>query len=309
MAPGTRTDPAVVVVGSVNVDTTMRVDRLPSPGETLLALDVQTALGGKGANQAVAARRQGMRTALVAALGDDDAGAGARRQLQAEGLDLDALGTEAGAPTGAAHITVDRAGANTILVAQGANATLDAAAVGRAGSLIADAAVVLVQLEIPDGAVREALRRGRQAGAVTILNPAPARPGPPDILGLCRILVPNEHEAAALSGEADPRAALAALARLAPDAVVIVTCAERGALVGGAGQAEVTHVPARAVAAVDTVAAGDAFCGVLAAALAAGRPLLDAVARAGAAGAHAVTVPGALPSLPTAADVERILAS
>lgn len=297
-----------MVVGSVNVDTTMTVDRLPGAGETLLAADVRSALGGKGANQAVAARRQGTQTALVAALGDDSAGTGARDDLLAEGLDLDAVVTRPGVPTGAAHIAVDRHGANTILVAQGANGTLTAADVGRAAPLITSSSVVLVQLEIPVEAVLAAMRVGSDAGALTILNPAPARPIPAEILAQCRVLVPNEHEAARLSGEADPEAALGVLAAMAPAAVVIVTCGERGVLVGGAGHAAVTQIPAFAVKAVDTVAAGDAFCGVLAAALATGQPILDAVRRAGAAGAFAVTVAGAIPSLPTRAEVDQILA-
>lgn len=300
---------AVVVVGSINVDTTMTVEHLPTAGETLLATGAHTTLGGKGANQAVAVRRQGVPTALVAAVGDDDAGTGARRALLAEGLDLGSVGTRSGAPTGAAHVTVDRTGTNTIIVDQGANATLSPADVRRAAATIDGSRVVLVQLEVPDDAVMEALRLGRTAGATTVLNPAPARPLPPPVLGLCDVVVPNEPEAAALTGETDRRAAVAALRRLAPAAVVIVTCGADGALVAGPHIDGVITVPAFAVAVVDTVAAGDAFCGVLAAALAGGHPLLDAVRRAAAGGAHAATVAGALPSLPTAADVERILST
>lgn len=298
---------AVVVVGSINVDTTMTVEHLPAAGETLLATGARTTLGGKGANQAVAARRQGVPSALVGAVGDDDAGTGARRVLLAEGLDLESVVTRAGEPTGAAHIAVDRAGANTIIVAQGANATLSPADVRGATETIEACRVVLVQLEIPDDAVLEALRLGRAAGATTILNPAPARPLAPSLLRLCDVLVPNEPEAATLTGETDRRAAVDALRALAPDAVVIVTCGADGALVAGPDLDGVSSVPAFPVAVVDTVAAGDAFCGVLAAALATRRPLLDAVRRAAAAGAHAATIAGAVASLPTAADVERIL--
>lgn len=298
---------AVVVVGSINVDTTMTVERLPAAGETLLATGARTTLGGKGANQAVAARRQGVPSALVGAVGGDDAGTGARRALLAEGLDLGSVVSRAGEPTGAAHIAVDRAGANTIIVAQGANATLAPADVRGATATIETCRVVLVQLEIPDDAVIEAFRLGRAAGATTILNPAPARPLPPSLLGLCDVVVPNEPEAAALTGEADPRRAIAALRALAPDAVVIVTCGADGALVAGPDVAGVSSVAAFPVSVVDSVAAGDAFCGVLAVALASRHSLLDAVRRAAAAGAHAATVAGALPSLPTAADVERIL--
>lgn len=298
---------AVVVVGSINVDTTMTVERLPTAGETLLATSARTTLGGKGANQAVAARRQGVPSALVGAVGGDDAGAGARRALLAEGLDLGSVVTRAGEPTGAAHIAVDRAGANTIIVAPGANATLSPPDVRGASATIEASRVMLVQLEIPDDAVIEALRLGRAAGTTTILNPAPARPLPPSLLRLCDVVVPNEPEAGALTGETDRRAAVESLRRLAPDAVVIVTCGADGAVVAGPDLDGVISVPASRVAVVDTVAAGDAFCGVLAAALATRHPLLEAVRRAGAGGAHAATVAGALPSLPTAADVERIL--
>ena len=292
--------PQVVVVGSVNLDTTFEVAQLPAGGETVLATALRTAVGGKGANQAAASARQGVATALIAGVGDDAAGRFLLDALFATGVDVSACRVVTGTPSGQAFITVDRAGANTIVVAAGANAALSADDIVMGG-----ARVVLSQLEIADEAVRAALTAGRAAGAFTILNPAPARRFDPALLALCDLVVPNEHEAAALTGAADARQAAAALAASAGEAAVIVTCGARGA-VGwhGRGSFDVAPFP---VEAVDTVAAGDAFCGVLAAAIAEGLPLDEAARRASAAGAHATTVRGALASLPIRSQVEALL--
>jgi len=165
---------------------------------------------------------------------------------------------------------------------------------------------VLAQLEVPVPAVVAALRLARAAGARTVLNPAPARRLPAELLVLCDVIVPNEHEASVLSGCAAPSEAVAAIATWVPGAVVIVTCGADGALVQvpGSPPAVLPAIPAKAV---DSVAAGDAFCGVLAASLAQGRRIAEAVSRATAAGAHAVGLAGALPSLPWAADIDRLL--
>jgi len=291
---------SVVVVGSINLDTTLDVARLPAAGETVLATRLRTAVGGKGANQAAAAARHGAPTTFVGAVGDDAAGGSLLAELRGCGVDVSRCRTVTGVPSGQALITVDAAGTNTIVVAAGANAALTPDDIGTT----ADAAVVLVQLEIAESTVRAALAAGRDAGATTILNPAPARALDPSLLALCDILVPNEHEAAALTGESSPERAAATLGA-ATGGTVVVTCGSRGAWVwwGGALGA----LPALPVEAIDTVAAGDAFCGVLAAALAEGRPFEDALRRAAAAGALATTVAGALPSLPTRAAVERLL--
>ena len=294
--------PLVVVVGSINLDTTLDVERLPSAGETVLATGVRTAVGGKGANQAAAAARQGVPTAFVGVVGDDTTGASLLDALIDSGVDVSSCRTSGDSVSGQALITVDGDGTNTIVVAAGANATLRPADVGVAGR----ATVVLVQLEIPDDAVRASLEAGRAGGAVTILNPAPARDLDPEVLVLSDILVPNEHEAAALTGITSAEGAAAALASASRGGTVIVTCGERGALIWRDGSG--VWVPSVVVDVVDTVAAGDAFCGVLAASLGERRSLDAAVRRAAAAGAHATTVPGALPSLPTRADVDRLLA-
>jgi ribokinase len=265
-----------------------------------MANGVRTAVGGKGANQAAASALQGVPTALIAGLGDDPPGRALLDALAATGVDVSGCKVVTGTVSGQAFITVDAGGTNSIVVAAGANAALTAEDVSTAG-----AGVVLTQLEIADGPVRAALTHARRAGAFTILNPAPARPLDPAVLALCDLLVPNEHEAAALTGAADPRDAASALAASAGGASVIVTCGARGALGFHAGSW--FDVPPFAVDVVDTVAAGDAFCGVLAAAIAEGRPLEEAARRASAAGALATTVGGALASLPTRTEVEALL--
>jgi ribokinase len=292
----------VVVVGSINLDTTLEVHRLPAAGETVLARISRTGVGGKGANQAVAAARQGAETVFVGLVGADAAGGALRDALIEEGVDVDACRVATDAPSGQALITVDAGGANTIVVAAGANGLLTQDDI----ELAPPAAVVLTQLEIPLAAVRAALERGRGTGATTVLNPAPA-PGPLDggLLQLCDVIVPNEHEALALTGAATASAAAAELGVRSHGATVIVTLGDRGAIVWRDGR--VTRVPAFPVQAVDTVAAGDAFCGVLAASLAAGAPIEEAVRRGSAAGALTATVRGALRSLPARQRVDELL--
>lgn len=296
-------DRLVVVVGSVNLDTTLDVERLPRQGETVMARVARTGVGGKGANQAVAAARQGADTAFVGLVGPDAAGRVLLDALIDEGVDVGACRVVDAAPSGQALITVDAGGANTIVVAAGANGLLSEDDVSLAGR----ARVVLAQLEVPVPAVWAALASGRAAGATTVLNPAPAV-GALDrgLLRLCDVIVPNEHEAVALTGAASPAAAASELGALSDGATVVVTCGERGAIVWREGRE--TSVPAFRVDAIDTVAAGDAFCGSLAAALAGGAAFDDALRRASAAGALAATVRGALRSLPTRAEVDELLA-
>ena len=292
----------MVVVGSVNLDTTLEVERLPAAGETVLATSARSAVGGKGANQAVAAARQGATTAFVGLVGADGTGRDLLDALIDDGVDVSACRVADGVPSGQALITVDARGANTIVVAAGANGLLAADDVAPARG----AKVVLAQLEIPLAAVWAALSAGREAGATTVLNPAPAQPLDSGLLALCDVIVPNEFEAASLTGATSVHDAAEALGVRSNGATVIVTCGAAGAVVWREGQ--LTTVPAFLVEAVDTVAAGDAFCGALAAALAAGSSIGEAAVRASAAGALATTVRGALPSLPTRAAVDALLA-
>ncbi|WP_264029264.1 ribokinase [Cellulosimicrobium sp. SH8] len=317
----------VVVVGSANVDLVVDVPRHPGGGETILGGDLRRNPGGKGANQAVgAARAGGADTTFVGALGHDDAADLLLASLDRGGVRTD-LVERVDVPTGTALITVSPDGENAIVVAPGANShvTVSAAQAER----IAAADVVLAQLEIPLDVVRAAAA-ARRPGALLVLNAAPSRDLPDDVWAAIDVLVVNEHEAADLAGvalrtaprpgdvqgaegapgpegatarETDP-SSLASLLLLRVPAVV-VTLGGRGSLVAERlpGGKLLTDVPAVAVEAVDTTGAGDTFCGVLAAALARGADVPDAARLAAAAGALAVTRPGAQDAAPDAADV------
>ncbi|WP_448060478.1 ribokinase [Cellulomonas hominis] len=303
-------DGLVVVVGSVNVDLLVQVDEHPTPGETVLGRSLSVLPGGKGANQAVAAARLGARTALVGAVGTDQFAEPALAGLRAAGVDLGALAVVDG-QTGVALVTVDAAGENDIVVIPGVNATTDAAAVARREDLVAGAAVVVVQGEVPRSGTEAAARiaRGR-----LVVNLAPVIAVDRAVLVAADPLVVNEHEAAlvlrALDG--DPEAEVPVLAgpedevRVAAALLahgirsVVLTVGARGALVVDARGA--VRVPSARVTAVDTTGAGDAFVGALAHRLAAGDDLVTAARFAARVGAFAVQAAGAQPSYPTAAD-------
>jgi ribokinase len=285
----------VVVLGSLNMDLVVFARRLPDDGETVPGHDFREIPGGKGLNQAVAAARAGGQVVMVGAVGDDTKGARLREVLAEEQVDGSWVRTVAGGRTGIASIGVDAGGENRIVVVPGANALVAADQVPDLAP-----AVLLASLEVPLPVVTAAFVQARRAGMTTILNPAPAVPLPGRLLAACDLLVPNEHEAATLTGTgtADLAGAEGAARALSGDGArtVVVTLGRRGALVLHAGQAR--HMPAVAVEPVDTTAAGDAFCGVLAAALAGGNSVDQAVRFAAAAGALATTVVGAVPSLP-----------
>ncbi|MGH9120229.1 MAG: ribokinase [Acidimicrobiales bacterium] len=281
----------VVVIGSLNVDHTVWVERLPAAGETLLARVHDVTLGGKGLNQAVTAARQGADVAMVGCVGEDLDGAQVIATLEHEGIDASLVRRHAELPTGRAHITVADDGANTIVVVPGANLSVDFPSAALTG-----AQVLLAQLESPLDVVVAALSAARAAGVVTVLNPSPAIPLPAEVLDLVDYLVPNEHEARALDVEHDYPAS----------GTLIVTHGDAGASVRKGGREK--WLPAVEVErVVDPTAAGDAFCGTLAAGLARGVPFGVVLSRSAAAGAHAVTIAGALPSLPTADDVDAVM--
>jgi ribokinase len=296
----------VVVVGSVNADYVVRVGHLPRPGETVGGGVLSVLQGGKGANQAHAAARLGAAAVLVAAVGTDAAAEAERAALERDGADTSELVTCDG-PSGVAVILVDEAGENMIAVAPGANQRLSAELVARRLPPLLDArSVVLAGLEVPLAAVAAAAAAGRAAGATVVINPAPGRALPPDVLAGV-ILTPNEGEIRlAAPGAADEVAAIAAVLDAGTRAVV-VTRGGRGATLHRAGQAVVT-VPAPQVTVADTVGAGDAFNGALAAALSDGMTLPAGVELAVAAGAAACTGQGARAALPTRADLAALLA-
>jgi len=300
--------PRIVVVGSSNTDLVVTLPALPKPGETLLGGDLLTAQGGKGANQAVAAARLGAAVTLVGCVGDDDFGATSLAQYAREGMDTSRIRVVAGAPSGVALIFVGATGENMIAVAPGANLRLTPADIEAAAPVIQAADVLLLQLETPLATVLSAARLAHAAGVKVILNPAPAQPLPASLLALVDVLTPNEREALLVSGlpaDAAPTAAAARLHSLGIKTVVI-TLGAAGALIKTAEQAAFT-APGFRVPAVDTVAAGDAFNGGLAVALAQGQPLATAVRFANAVAAVAVTRPGAQASLPSAQEAAAFL--
>jgi len=298
----------VLVIGSINMDLVVGLQRAPIGGETVLGRDLHTYPGGKGANQAVAAARLGARVAMVGRVGDDAHGRELLAGLGADGVAVGAVAALADVPTGTAVIFVEDGGENRIVVVPGANSRLMPADLDP--EWFASARVVLVSQEIAPQTVAEALRLGRQAGCVTVLNPAPARPILDEVLAQVQVLTPNRSELALLTGRAVQTVAEATegaeqlLARGV--GAVVVTLGSQGALTVQDGQVE--HVPAFAVTPADTTAAGDAFCGALATGLAHGETLLASARYAVAAAAIAVTRPGAQPSLATAAEVAEFLA-
>jgi ribokinase len=289
----------VVVVGSVNVDMVFRVPRLPGPGETVTGGSFSRGPGGKGGNQAAAAARLGARTSFVGLVGDDQLGAEARQDLEAAGVNASLLGTGT-APTGVAGIFVDDAGENMIAVASGANALLDGPAVRRAlAGLDAEGAVLLANLEVPDEAVIAAAEAAEKRAWVFVLNPAPARQVPPEVLSRCSVLVPNEVEVAALG--------LGSVQELLEAGVgaAVVTLGARGAELHRPDR-PVHHQPSFPGPVIDTTGAGDAFCGALCWALGEGADLGSAVRLAAAAGALACREVGARAGLPDRAELERL---
>jgi ribokinase len=275
----------VVVVGSVNLDLVARVARLPATGDTVAAIDYRRVPGGKGANQALAARRLGADVALVAAVGDDEAAGEALALLAADGVDLGPVRRLDG-PTGVALITVDDAGENTIVVVPGANARLTVDPAELAG---ADA--VLCQLEVPMDTVATAAA-GTPPGALFCLNAAPAAPVPAEVIDRADLVVANRAEFAAVDG-------------LDRAGLVAVTAGADGAALRTGGL-EVARAAAPAVTPVDGTGAGDAFTGALVVGLLAGLDRDAALRRACLAGAAAASRPGAQPSLPRPADLDAL---
>ncbi len=300
----------VLVVGSITADVTTFSSRLPKPGETFLGDAFTLVLGGKGANQAVAAGRAGAPARMVGCVGDDLFRDLVYHGLKDAGVDVSHIRTVPG-QTGIAHIRVDASGENDIVMVPLANASLDEAQIDEAfAALGSRTRVMLTQLEIPFRLTMHAIRRAHAAGITVLLDPAPAHELDDEIWPLIDIVSPNETEATLLTGiEVDSRDAAVEAGRWFVDRGVgaaLITMASAGSVLVTA-DAVTDHAPIP-VEVVDTTAAGDAFAGFLAAALAAGLPRDEAIRRAGAAGALAVTKRGASPSLPTADEVDALLA-
>ena len=279
----------IVVVGSINHDLTVVTPRHPAAGETVLGTAHYSGGGGKGANQAVAAARLGADVAMVGRVGADDHGRALTAALAVEGVDVSAIGIDEDAPTGIAVITIDASAENTIVVSPGANSRLQPGHLDH--ELITAAPVVLAQLEVPLETVTEA---AQLCTGTFILNPAPARPLPNELLQRVDVLVPNRSELASLEEW-----------RLDSPPSTVVTLGAGGAMLIADGES--TRVPAPEVEPVDPTGAGDAFCGALAVALSHGSSLREAVERAVVAGAIATTRRGAQAAMPTTEEVEALL--
>lgn len=304
----------VVVVGSGNLDLIVEAPALPAAGQTVLGGDVLSRPGGKGANQAVAARRLGADTTFIGAVGNDQFGGVLRDALAGEGVDLSHL-VVADAPSGIALIVFAASAANQITVAPGANRRLTAGHLGALSSILTPDSVLLLQLEIPLPTCVAAARIASDSGALVLLNAAPAR-DPDDkelqsLLALTDVLIVNEGEALSMStatapADLDGWRDFAAELSAAVTATVIITLGESGAV--AADGATSFSVPAYFVNSVDTTGAGDAFCGAVAASLAGKQSLYEAVRCGCAAGALATTAAGAQTSLPRSADIECLKA-
>ena len=298
---------AVQVAGSINVDLIQTVDTLPRPGETILAHSSKRLPGGKGANQAVAASRMGAVTRFTGAVGEDEEGRWMREILAHDGIDTSGIASLPGQLTGLALIAVDSGGENQIIVNPGANGAVSP---GQARSLADDARVLLAQQEIPLETVRAFFGAPGAAGKLRILNAAPAISGAASLFDLTDILIVNQHELAeylhlerAPSGQDEALAARQLIRR--DDQVVIVTLGAGGALAVWADRT--FHAPAQPVTALDTIGAGDCFCGALAALLDAGETVESALPLANAAAALCTQKQGAIPAMPTREELESFL--
>ena len=296
------------MVGALNADLAIRVDRLPAPGETVAGRDIEVLPGGKASNQAVAAARLGGRVRLVGAVGDDENGRMLREHATAAGVDVSFVSVLPGASTGQAIIPVDDAGENAIILVPGANGAITPDHIPI--EAYADAAVVCLSLEVPLAVVQRAAARATAAGARVVLNPSPFRRLPDELLDAVDVLIVNELEAAQLLGTTSeltrPAGAEALRAALAPHGVrrIVVTLGAAGALVlDGEALAEIA---ATRVDAIDTTGAGDAFTGALAVGLAEGSSLVDAAAEASRVAAFSTTRRGAQPSYPTLAQLAEL---
>jgi len=300
--------PRIAVVGSYATGLTMKVERLPAKGETLLGSGYRIDYGGKGSNQAVGCARLGAHVSFVARIGSDAFGTMALNLYRDERMDVTHISQTPGTATGVGFIIVEAtSGHNCITIDPGANDLLTASDISRCNAAFDSAAVVLTQLETPVAAAEAAMAKGRAQGAVTILNPAPVRPLPDSVLRLVDILTPNQTEACVLAGRSPGKSieseevARELISRGVKQ--IVMTLGEKGALIVTASSSR--HMPALKMEAVDTTGAGDAFNAGLAVALSSGANLEHAVQFAVVTGGLEVTKEGVIPSLPRRDEVLR----
>ena len=298
----------VVILGSLNVDTILRIKRVPQPGETLQMNDRSSSAGGKGANQAVAAARAGAETSFIGQVGNDDAGKFMIESLKDDNVDTSGINVDTGSGTGSAYIFLDENGQNSILVYGGANQKVTETEVNNAAEQIKNADFVVTQFETPQKTAIAAFKLAKESGAITILNPAPASEMLPELLELSDIVVPNETESASLTGievtdEASMVENATAFAKLGVKNLII-TVGSKGVFYSTEdGQHD--FVPAFKVDAVDTTAAGDTFIGALSSQLKKDLSnIKEALTFAQRASSITVQRLGAMPSIPTKAEIE-----
>jgi ribokinase len=299
----------IVVVGSANIDMSIRVARIPKRGETILGGELTCALGGKGANQAMAAARAGARVIFIARLGADNNGDLAMSALKKDKIDTSHIVRDRSLPTGVACILVDKDGENSIAVAPGSNGKLSPSNVSKAHKIINEAGVLLMQLETPLNTICKTAELAREAGLISILNPAPARKLPCELLHNISILTPNESEAEILTGikiKSESTAVQAADVLLAMGVkALVITLGAQGALLAQGSERHL--IPGFKVKALDSTAAGDVFNGALATFLTEGKSLSQSVRFANAAAALCVTRLGAEPAIPWRQEIEDFL--
>lgn len=302
---------SILVFGSINIDLVTRTPRLPQPGETLTGYQFETIPGGKGANQAVAVARLGIPTQMIGRVGGDSFGQELLTSLQTSGVGCDRVITDTSTSSGIAVIAVDDRGENNIILIPGANGQVGDIEVDRLRQVLPTAKVLLLQLEVPQAAVVAAAKAAQQAGVIVILDPAPVPDKfAADLYGAIDILTPNQTETSALVGFAVDRDNAAEAAQVLHQRgvkTVVIKLGSQGAFCST--ESESFLIPAFPVQVIDTVAAGDAFNGGLAAALAEGRSFAAAAQWASAVAALSVTQAGAQPSLPTRDRVEQFLAT
>jgi ribokinase len=300
-------DSIITVVGSINVDLVINSDRIQLPGETIKGSGFQVISGGKGANQAVAAARQGMATSFIGCIGDDDFGESQKENLIEENVNINYLSKVDNESTGVAVIVVETSGDNRIILSPGANDRLTPELVEAAEDAITRSKILICQLETPLPAVKKALEIARKNETITVLNPAPAVPLDSSILSLVDYLIPNETEAAILSGVevVDVESAKEAAKVLAAkcSGTIIITMGEHGVLTATDGKMEYTE--AFPVKAIDTTAAGDTFIGTLASFISEADDLETSVTKAMCAAAISVTKIGAQTSIPNRKDFQE----